>query len=83
MPRHPSKRALSAGKPSSRCSQAALRRQVNYRVMETLDPLNRRIWRSLARAAVRVEPRRGKAIVVSGHDLADLHALLEQTTARA
>jgi hydroxylamine reductase len=31
---------------------------------------------------VNVQPRKGKAIVVSGHDLADLQALLEQTAGK-
>jgi hydroxylamine reductase len=31
---------------------------------------------------VRVEPRKGKAILVSGHDLADLAALLDQTAGK-
>jgi hydroxylamine reductase len=53
--------------------------ELNLRVMELLDAANTGAFGHPEPTAVRVEPKAGKAIVVSGHDLADLHALLEQT----
>lgn len=53
--------------------------ELNLRVMELLDAANTSAFGHPEPTAVRVEPRAGKAIVVSGHDLADLYALLEQT----
>jgi hydroxylamine reductase len=63
--------------------QAALKTgELNYRVMEMLDAANTGAYGHPSPASIRVEPRRGKAIVVSGHDLADLCALLEQTAGK-
>lgn len=63
--------------------QAALKTgELNFRVMEMLDAANTGAYGQPSPASVRVEPLRGKAIVVSGHDLADLHALLEQTAGK-
>jgi hydroxylamine reductase len=63
--------------------QAALKTgELNYRVMEMLDAANTGAYGHPSPASIRVEPRRGRAIVVSGHDLADLHALLEQTAGK-
>jgi hydroxylamine reductase len=53
--------------------------ELNYRVMELLDKVNTESLGHPEPTRVRVHPRKGKAIVVSGHDLADLHALLKQT----
>jgi hydroxylamine reductase len=53
--------------------------ELNYRVMELLDRVNTESLGHPEPTSVRVHPRKGKAIVVSGHDLADLHALLKQT----
>jgi hydroxylamine reductase len=53
--------------------------ELNYRVMEMLDAANTGAYGHPSPTSIRVEPLAGKAIVVSGHDLADLHALLEQT----
>ena len=53
--------------------------EVNYRVMELLDAANTGAYGSPVPTAVRVEPVAGKAILVSGHDLKDLHDLLVQT----
>ena len=47
-------------------------RQGQHRIARTSEPTR-----------VRVHPRKGKAIVVSGHDLADLHVLLKQTEGSA
>ena len=55
---------------------------LNYQVMEMLDAANTGAFGNPSPASVRVEPRAGKAIVVSGHDLADLHALLVQTAGK-
>ncbi len=56
--------------------------ELNYRVMAMLDAANTGAYGHPSPTSIRVEPRRGKAIVVSGHDLADLHALLEQTAGK-
>jgi len=53
--------------------------EVNYRVMELLDAANTEAYGMPEPTRVRVEPVAGKAILVSGHDLKDLAALLEQT----
>ncbi|MGB2982456.1 MAG: hydroxylamine reductase, partial [Candidatus Bipolaricaulia bacterium] len=53
--------------------------EVNYRVMEILDEANTSAYGNPVPTSVRVEPIAGKAILVSGHDLKDLHALLVQT----
>jgi hydroxylamine reductase len=53
--------------------------ELNLKVMELLDKANTDAYGHPQPAQVRIHPRQGKAIVVSGHDLADLHALLEQT----
>jgi len=52
---------------------------VNLRVMEMLDAGNTGKFGTPEPSAVRVAPTAGKAILVSGHDMADLAALLEQT----
>ncbi|MDO9449618.1 MAG: hydroxylamine reductase [Rugosibacter sp.] len=52
---------------------------VNLKVMEVLDAANTGSFGQQQPTAVRVSPIKGKAILVSGHDLGDLHALLEQT----
>jgi len=53
--------------------------EVNYRVMEILDEANTGAYGSPVPTLVRTEPVAGKAILVSGHDLKDLHDLLVQT----
>ncbi|MGO8671660.1 MAG: hydroxylamine reductase [Capsulimonadaceae bacterium] len=53
--------------------------EVNLRAMELLDSANVGAFGSPQPTAVRIHPRRGKAILVSGHDLADLGVLLDQT----
>lgn len=52
---------------------------INYRTMELLDAGHVEAFGHPEPTVVRVEPVKGKAIVVSGHDLPDLHALLQQT----
>ncbi|NMB74476.1 MAG: hydroxylamine reductase [Myxococcales bacterium] len=54
----------------------------NLKAMELLDAANTGAFGHPTPTAVRVTPRRGKAILVSGHDLLDLAALLEQTTGK-
>ena len=53
--------------------------EVNLKVMELLDTANTATYGSPVPTSVRVEPVKGKAIVVSGHDLKDLEELLKQT----
>jgi hydroxylamine reductase len=53
--------------------------EVNLKAMELLDQANTETFGHPQPAKVRVQPRKGKAILISGHDLADLEALLEQT----
>ncbi|MEM5370462.1 hydroxylamine reductase [Paraburkholderia azotifigens] len=52
---------------------------LNLKVMELLDEANTGRFGAQQPGTVRVTPVAGKAILVSGHDLGDLHALLEQT----
>jgi len=52
---------------------------LNLRAMELLDGANTEAYGHPEPTAVRIEPVKGKAIVVSGHDLKDLAELLEQT----
>jgi hydroxylamine reductase len=54
----------------------------NLRTMEVLDAANTGTYGHPVPTPVRVTPRKGKAIVVSGHDLKDLAALLEQTAGK-
>ena len=56
--------------------------EVNYRVMELLDQANTSTYGLPEPTSVRVEPVAGKAILVSGHDLKDLHDLLGQTAGK-
>ena len=53
--------------------------KVNLRVMELLDAANTGTYGHPVPTQVRVEPIKGKAILVSGHDLKDLEELLKQT----
>jgi len=53
--------------------------RLNLQVIETLDAANTGTFGAQQPTAVRVTPVAGKAILVSGHDLRDLAALLEQT----
>lgn len=52
---------------------------VNLKVMEMLDKANTSAYGHPEPTKVRVEPVKGKAILVSGHDLKDLEELLKQT----
>jgi hydroxylamine reductase len=53
--------------------------EVNLRAMEILDDANTGTYGHPVPTAVPLGHRAGKAILVSGHDLKDLEALLEQT----
>ena len=56
-----------------RCGEA------NLKVMEILDTAHTSTYGHPVPTPVRVEPLKGKAILVSGHDLKDLEKLLQQT----
>jgi hydroxylamine reductase len=53
--------------------------EINYRVMELLDAANTDAYGHPVPAKVRVQPLKGKALLVSGHDLLDLEEILKQT----
>jgi len=53
--------------------------EVNLKVMGLLDAANTGAYGNPEPTQVRVEPVKGKAILVSGHDLKDLEELLKQT----
>ncbi len=53
--------------------------EVNLRVMELLDTANTGVYGNPEPTPVRITPVKGKAILVSGHDLKDLDELLKQT----
>ncbi|NOY81492.1 MAG: hydroxylamine reductase [Kiritimatiellaeota bacterium] len=53
--------------------------EVNLRVMELLDAANTGVYGNPEPTPVRITPVKGKAILVSGHDLKDLDELLKQT----
>jgi hydroxylamine reductase len=54
----------------------------NIRAMELLDEANTSAYGHPEPTAVRVTPVKGKAILVSGHDLRDLELLLQQTAGK-
>jgi hydroxylamine reductase len=53
--------------------------EINLAVMEKLDTAHTETYGHPVPTAVRVTPVKGKAILISGHDLKDLELLLEQT----
>ena len=53
--------------------------ELNLRAMEMLDAANTGAYGHPQPTAVRVTPIKGKAILVSGHDLKDLEEILKQT----
>ena len=53
--------------------------EINLAVMELLDSAHTGTYGHPVPTKVRVTPVKGKAILISGHDLKDLDALLEQT----
>lgn len=72
---------LAAEKPSiDRLFTLCLRcGEVNLQIMELLDKAHTTAFGHPVPTPVRVEPLRGKAILVSGHDLKDLEVLLRMT----
>ena len=81
--RGPQTRAAAFGDPKPSAEELvklSLRvGQVNLKVMELLDAANTGAYGHPVPTPVRVTPIKGKAIVVSGHDLKDLEELLKQT----
>ncbi|PIU17665.1 MAG: hydroxylamine reductase [Elusimicrobia bacterium CG08_land_8_20_14_0_20_59_10] len=53
--------------------------EVNLRVMELLDKANTEAYGHPVPTPVRINPVKGKALLVSGHDLKDLENILKQT----
>jgi hydroxylamine reductase len=53
--------------------------ELNFAIMEQLDRAHIAAFGAPTPAQVRLHPLKGKAILVSGHDLHDLHELLKQT----
>jgi hydroxylamine reductase len=53
--------------------------EMNLKVMELLDKANTTTYGNPVPTKVRITPVKGKAILVSGHDLKDLEMLLKQT----
>jgi hydroxylamine reductase len=53
--------------------------EINLKAMELLDAANTGTYGHPEPTKVRITPVKGKCIVVSGHDLKDLEALLQQT----
>ncbi|MBO9997610.1 MAG: hydroxylamine reductase [Cyanobacteria bacterium SID2] len=53
--------------------------EINLVTMEILDAANTETYGHPIPTEVPITPRRGKAILISGHDLRDLEALLQQT----
>jgi hydroxylamine reductase len=53
--------------------------EINLKVMGLLDAANTGAYGNPVPTAVRIEPVKGKAILVSGHDLKDIEELLKQT----
>ena len=56
--------------------------EVNLAVMGLLDAANTGAYGNPVPTAVRIHPLKGKAILISGHDLKDLEELLKQTEGR-
>lgn len=69
----------SAPTPEQLLAMALRTGELNFRVMELLDRVNTDTFGHPEPTQVRITPRKGRAILVSGHDLCDLQALLEQT----
>ncbi len=71
---------LTADHTAQELTAMALRvGEVNLRVMELLDKANTGTYGHPEPTRVRITPVKGKAILVSGHDLKDLETLLKQT----
>jgi hydroxylamine reductase len=68
--------------PASLTEMALKVGQMNLRVMELLDLANTSAYGHPQPTVVRVTPKKGKAILVSGHDLKDLDMILQQTAGK-
>ncbi len=53
--------------------------EINLRVLKLLDAANTGSYGNPEPTQVRIEPKKGKAILVSGHDLKDLEEILKQS----
>jgi hydroxylamine reductase len=53
--------------------------EVNYKAMEILDTANTGTYGHPVPTQVRITPIKGKALLVSGHDLKDMEGILKQT----
>jgi hydroxylamine reductase len=73
---HPSTSADTLLSLTLRCGEK------NLRVMELLDSAHTERFGHPVPTPVRIHPKAGKAILVSGHDLYDLEALLQQTAGK-
>lgn len=56
--------------------------KTNFRVMEMMDTGHTTAYGHPEPTAVRITPKKGKAILVSGHEIGDLVAVLEMTVGR-
>lgn len=56
--------------------------EINLKAMELLDTANTSTYGTPEPTPVRITPVKGKAILISGHDLKDLAELLEQTAGK-
>jgi hydroxylamine reductase len=72
--------ALTAPHSAEELLELALKvGELNYAVLEQLDHAHTESFGAPTPASVRLHPLKGKAILVSGHDLHDLYQLLLQT----
>ncbi len=74
--------AFLAGSPSSIDDLLKMNLKcgdINYRAMALLDSANTETYGHPVPTAVRTQPVKGKALLVSGHDLKDLEKILRQT----
>lgn len=60
-------------------AKALVAGEINLKAMELLDRANTETFGHPQPTQVRIHPKAGKAILISGHELSDLQALLEQT----
>ena len=72
----------TATRPTNSSAGCIAAGELNLKVMALLDEANTGAYGHPEPTQVRVTPVRGKAIVVSGHDLKDLEELLKQTEGR-
>jgi hydroxylamine reductase len=68
--------------PNDLAAKALETGELNMMAMELLDSANTEAYGHPEPTAVRITPVAGKCILISGHDLKDLQALLEQTAGK-